>query len=133
MSEPLVVISTFKVKEGKLDDLRKHYQKILDIVEANEPQIIGFYGFLNEDETEMSSIQIHPNTASMDFHMQVLRENWDESFSQYSQMLDGIRIEYYGVLPQSVLEMDVQSEKGSRVTPEIKPVHIAGLMCTSAG
>lgn len=44
-------------------------KEILKIVETNEPQVIAFHGFLNEDGTEMTSIQVHPDTASMDFHM----------------------------------------------------------------
>jgi hypothetical protein len=129
MSAPLIVISTFRVKEGKLQELQRYYQKILDIVETNEPQLIAFHGFLNEDGTEMTSIQVHPDTSSMDFHMQVLRDNWDESFSEYSQMVEGIGIEYYGTPPESALEMDVQSEMGLG----LKPLHIAGFTRSAGG
>ena len=128
MSEPLIVISTFRVKEGKLEDLHRYYKKIVAIVEANEPQIIAFHGFLNEDGTEMTSIQVHPDTASMEFHMQVLKENWDESFSEYSQMADGIRGEYYGTPPASALEMTIQTG----ADPIIKPLHVAGFTRSAA-
>jgi hypothetical protein len=40
MSKPLIVISKFRVKQGKLEDLKKYYQKILDIIEANQTQKI---------------------------------------------------------------------------------------------
>lgn len=103
MTEPLFVLSTFKVKEGRVDDVKKHYRRILDIIEPNEPQLIAFHGFLSEDETEMTSIQVHPDTDSMEFHMQVLKDNWDALFSEYGEMLEGIRIEYYGTPPQSAL------------------------------
>lgn len=35
MTKPLFVVSTFKVKEGRVDDVKKYYKKVLDIVEAN--------------------------------------------------------------------------------------------------
>jgi hypothetical protein len=54
MAEPLIVVSKFRVKEGKLEDLAKYYKKVLEIVTANEPQLIAFHGFLNEDGTEMT-------------------------------------------------------------------------------
>jgi hypothetical protein len=122
MDSPLIVVSKFRVKEGKLTDLKRYYRKILDIVEANKTQMIAFHGFLNEEGTEMTSIQIHPNPASMEYHMQVLKENWDESFSQYSQMVEGTTIEYYGIPPESALAMNEQSKQ----VLTIRPVHIAG-------
>jgi quinol monooxygenase YgiN len=131
MTAPLIVISTFRVKEGKLEELRRYYDKVIEIVQSNEPQLIAFHGFLNEDGSEMTSIQIHPDTASMDFHMQVLRENWDASFSEYGQMLANISIEYYGVPPKSALDLDdidVQSQQGLT----LKPVHISGFTRSAA-
>ena len=46
MTEPLFVVSTFKVKEGRVDDVRKYYKKVLEIIEPKEPQLIAFHGFL---------------------------------------------------------------------------------------
>src|SRR5688500_1599914 len=128
MSKPLILVITFRVKEGKLEDLKRYYKKVIEIVEANEPQLIAFHGFLNEDGTEMASIQVHPDTASMNFHMQVLKDNWDESFNEYSQMLEIISVEYYGTPPESALEMDRQ---GGRV-PRVKPLPVAGFIRSSA-
>jgi hypothetical protein len=122
MSTPLIVISKFCVRSGRLEDLKRYYRKILDIVEANEPQVIAFHGFLNENATEMTSIQVHPDAASLDLHMQVLRDNWDESFGEYSQMMDVVSVEYYGTPPESALEMDGQGDWSLSV----QPVHIHG-------
>jgi hypothetical protein len=127
MSKPLIVISKFRVKKGKIEELRKYYQKILDIIEANKTQMIAFHGFLNEEGTEMTSIQIHPNSASMEYHMQVLKANWDESFSQYSQMVEGTTIDYYGDPPESALAMNEQSKQ----VLTVRSVHIAGFTHTS--
>lgn len=128
MTAPLIVVSTLRVKESKLEEIRRYYKKILEIVERNEPQLIAFHGFLNEEGTEMTSIQVHPDRASMDFHMQVLRDNWDESFSEYGQMLEMSTIAYYGSPPESALQMDEQG--GWRVSR--KPVHIAGFTRSAA-
>lgn len=129
MAEPLIVISRFKVKEGKLEDVMRYDKKILRIVETYEPQVIAFHGFLNEDGTEMTSIQVHPDTASMDFHMQVLRDNWDESFSEYGQMLDVVGVEYYGTPSKSALDMDLQSE----IPISLNPRHLAGFTRPTSG
>ena len=129
MSQPLFVITKFRVKEGKLEDLQRYYRKILSIVEANEPQIIAVQAFANEHGTEMTSIQVHPDTASLDFHMQVLKDNWDESYSQYGQMMEVVSVEYYGTPPESALEMDRQGPWSLSVQPR----HIAGFTRSSQG
>jgi hypothetical protein len=65
----------------------------------------------------------------MDLHMQVLRDNWDESFGEYGQILEVISVEYYGTPPQSALEMDLQGEWSLR----LKPRHIAGFTRPTGG
>jgi len=127
MSKPLIVISRFRVNEGKLEELKSYYQKILNIIESNQTRMIAFHGFLSEDGTEMTSIQVHPDTASMEYHMQVLKENWDQSFSQYSQMVQGTTIDYYGDPPESAIKMNDMSKQDLK----IHPVHIAGFTHTS--
>ncbi len=129
MSRPLIVISKFRVKEGKLEELRQYYKKILGIIEANKTQAIAFHGFLNEEGTELTAIQVHPNTASMEYHMQVVKENYDENFSQFTQMLEGTTIEYYGTPPESALGMNEISKQVLTVCP----VHIAGFTHSSKG
>jgi hypothetical protein len=122
MGEPLIVVSTLRVKQGRLEDVTRYYKKTLELIEANEPQLMAFHGFLSEDGTEISSVQVHPDTISMDFHMQVLKDNWDKSFSKYGELLELIRVEYFGKPSKHALNMDVQRE-----TPmSIKPRYIAG-------
>ena len=129
MPEPLILISTFLVKEGKLEELKRYYSKNIEFFKANEPRLIAFHGFLNEDGTEMTSIQVRLDTDSMDFHMKMLTDNWEERFSEYGQLLEVIKGEYYGKPPQSALEMDLQGGFDIRLKPE----HIAGFTRSSEG
>jgi len=122
MGEPLIVITKSTIKEGRERDIAKWHQRIDNIVERNEPQIIAFHAFLNEDATEMTSIQVHPDAASMELHMQVLGENWDESFSDYAQLLNILSVEYYGNPAASAVSMD--RERGLAVT--VHPRHLGG-------
>lgn len=129
MAEPLIVISRYRVKEGKLDQVISYDTELLEFVQANEPQIVAFHVFLNEDGTEMTSIQVHPDTASMALHMQVMRDNWEAMFSEYGDLMEIIGVEYYGTPAKSALEMDVQS--GIRVS--LNPRHISGFTRHQAG
>jgi hypothetical protein len=60
MSEPFVVISSWRVKKGKLEELERFQGQLVEILEAKEPQLLAFNAFLNDDQTEMTSIQVHP-------------------------------------------------------------------------
>ncbi len=51
---------------------------------------------INEDETKYTNIQVHPDPTSMEIHMQVLNDNWDETFSRYGDNVEGIKVECYG-------------------------------------
>lgn len=107
LSKPFVVSSTFRVREGRSEALREYYQRAIRLFEAEEPRLIGFYVFINEDETEVTNIQIHPDAKSMEFHMNVLRDNWEKTFSRYGENVEGIRVECFGDTPQSVLDLQV--------------------------
>ena len=122
MAVPLIVITRARVKEGKLEDFKRYYEQILELIENLEPQLVAFHGFLNEDQTEMTSIQVHADTASLDSHMQVLTENWDESYSEYGEMIEVVSVEYYGTPSKSALDMDMQN----RTPLSLNPRYIAG-------
>lgn len=122
MSKPLIVISKFRVKEGKLEELKHYYKKLRDLIESNNTQIIAFHGFLNEEGTEMTAIQIHPDNASMEYHMGVIRENYEEYLSEFPHMLEGTTIDYYGEPPESALAMNEINKQVISITP----VHVAG-------
>lgn len=129
MGEPLIVITKSTIKEGREREIAKWHQRIDRIVERNEPQIIAFHAFLNEDATEMTSIQVHPDAASMELHMQVLGENWDESFGDYAQLLDIQSVEYYGSPAASAVSMD--RERGLAVT--VHPRYLGGFTRSPSG
>lgn len=53
-----------------------------EFVEANEPRVIAFGAYLNDDGTEVTGVQIHLDADSMANHMQVAFEKIME-FDQY--------------------------------------------------
>ncbi len=130
MPAPLIFIATYKVREDRVEDLERFFKRIAGLVEAKEPQIIAFNGFLNEDGTEMTSIQVHPDTESMETHMQVLRDAWDESFAGYTEVLEeGVSVAYYGTPAESALAMDQESG----VPIDLKPRHLGGFTRSPSG
>jgi hypothetical protein len=62
---PFIFIATNRLKPGKLADERKRVPGLVDFVEANEPRLIAFNEYVNDDGTEVAVVQIHPDAESM--------------------------------------------------------------------
>jgi hypothetical protein len=46
MSGPIVYISHFKVKEDKLDGLKEHAQRMIELIQAEKPGTVVFLQYL---------------------------------------------------------------------------------------
>jgi uncharacterized protein YndB with AHSA1/START domain/quinol monooxygenase YgiN len=132
MSQPFIHIGTFRIKEGKFEEVTRSYREVVETVEEHEPRMIAFHGFVNEDGTEMTVIQLHPDTASMDFHMQVLTDKLGEYVARAlgPDLIELRRSEYYGTPSESALEMDRQIPG---LAVDFKPIHVAGFTRTTSG
>jgi hypothetical protein len=135
MSKPLIFVSTWKIREGRLEDYKQFARELIDHVKAKEPQFIAFNMYFNEDETEMTSIQIHPDAASMDFHMQVLAKVIGQDMIEWinrADFLEPKHIEIYGTPSAKLLEADQQLVDAG-IPRSVKPLHFAGFTRSAAG
>jgi len=136
MSGPIIFITTASIKEGKLEDYKRFAKELLGNFEAREPQIIAMNVFLNADGTEMTSIQIHPNAASMDSHMEVVNQVLGEDMAQWVDRADFLEIkhiEIYGMPSEAVLKADQPWVDSGAITRGLKPVHVAGFTRSTSG
>ena len=96
ISAPFIFIATNKLREGKLAAERDRAADLASFIEANEPQVLAFNEYVNDDGTEVGVVQIHPNAASMEFHMDVVAER---AARAYAETLEGTTsIQVYGEL-----------------------------------
>ncbi len=65
MSGPFIFIGTHRVKEGKLEEFRADAIALAALVEEREPQLLGFNFYFNEDETEATIVQVHPDADAV--------------------------------------------------------------------
>ena len=120
---PFIFIGTYTIKDGKLDDFRQYLQPFFAHVEANEPRLLAFHAYINQDGTEATFVQVHPDAASMELHMQVAREHIERA---YGEFLEGTRsIQVYGQPSDTVLEM-TSHFVGSGGALSVKAHHIGG-------
>ena len=62
MSDPIVVIDSSEIREGKLEELKTALEELAAFVEANEADPIAYNIYFDEDCTQMTVVQIHPSS-----------------------------------------------------------------------
>jgi quinol monooxygenase YgiN len=71
MSDAIVYVDTSDVREGALEELQAGMKELVDFVEANEPRIISYNVYFNEEGTRMTVMHVHPDAESVEYHMEV--------------------------------------------------------------
>ena len=123
MTGPFIFIATNRLKPGKLDDEKKRVPSLVDFVQANEPRLLAFNEFANEDGTEVAVVQVHPDADSMAFHMEVIAER---AASAYADTIDATTsIQVFGTPDGAVIDL-LRRQAGAGVPLSVKPYHLGG-------
>jgi len=122
MATPFVYVGTWTLKEGKEKDVRKWLAEHTDFVETNEPRMIAFHMYFDEDGKSCSVVQVHPDSRSMEFHMELLAKHMAGAM----EYIDSIVTEqYFGPMSDELSKTLAEWE-----TPEVtvikRPDHVAG-------
>ena len=71
MSDAIVYVDISEVREGALDELKAGLKDLADFIEANEPRLISYNVYFSADGTRMTVVNVHPDSASLEYHMEV--------------------------------------------------------------
>ncbi|MDX6547273.1 MAG: hypothetical protein QOG33_823 [Gaiellales bacterium] len=125
MASPFIFIATNRLKPGKLDAERARVPGLANFVEANEPRVMAFNEYVNEDGSEVAVVQVHPDAESMAFHMEVIA---DRAATAYAETVDvTTSIQVFGTPSNAVLEM-LRRQAGAGVPLSVKPHHLGGFV-----
>ena len=121
MTAPFIFVGTHRIKEGQLDAYIEYFREFVEFVKENEPRLIVFEGFVDDEGTRMTIVQVHPDAESMEFHMQTIGKHIGEAYDRY---LDGTeRIDVYGVPRGGVVDMIKQlASSGASLNISARPV-----------
>jgi quinol monooxygenase YgiN len=104
----IVYVDTSDVREGALEELKPAMKGLVDFVEANEPRIIAYNVYLSDDGTRMTVVHVHPDSESLEYHMEVA----GPVFRQFVELVTLSSIHIYGEPSEKVLR---QSHEKARV------------------
>lgn len=111
MPEPIVFISHFKVKEGKLDGLKQHSRMMMELIKAEKPGTVVFLQYFNEEATELSIVHVFPDADAFNRHGEGVAERARAAF----EFIERTRIEIFGMPGDQNLAM-LRPPDGSGIT-----------------
>ena len=128
MAGPFIFIATNRLKPGKVDAERHRVPGLVDFIEANEPRLIAFNEYVNDEGTEVAVVQVHPDAASFEFHMGAVRERASRAYEETLDATTGIQV--FGAPTQGILEM-LRRQAGAGVQYTVKQHHLGGFTRSS--
>jgi hypothetical protein len=128
MDNPVVFIIRNRVKEGLLNEFRKHYHDSIARTEVEKPGTLVQLGYVKEDMTEVVIVRIFPNAEAMDRQLQ----GADERSKAAYQFIEPTSIEIYGTPNRYAMEM-MEKIAGSGIDVCVNPQFIGGFMHPKSG
>jgi hypothetical protein len=130
MAAPLIFIATNRLKAGQLERERERVPGLVEFIEANEPRLIAFNEYLSDAGDEVTVVQVHPDTASLEAHMEIVRDRAQEA---YAETLDAtVRIQVFGRLTDAILE-GLRELAGNGVELSVNGEHLGGFTRSALG
>jgi hypothetical protein len=122
MPAPFVFVTTHRVGDGSLDELRTAAARYAQFVEANEPGMLAHCSYLDEDGRELSLVHVHSTAEAADLHMKAAAD----LIGQGVALTDGnVRIEVYGA-PGPVLAQAMAANAANGTQVSVKAENLAG-------
>ena len=129
MSEPVVFISHFKVKEGKLDELKRLTGEVERSLREDKPRTAAWLVYMDDDGTRVSFVHCFPDADSMDLHF----EGSDERSAAVYEFVVSDGFEIYGMPSDEALETMRQAAAGSGVSLKVLPERVGGFLRMGSG
>ena len=123
MTGPFIFIATNQLKHGKFESEKKRLPDLIDFIEANEPRLVAFNEYANEEGTEVAVVQLHPDAESMVFHMELIAERAASAYADTIAATTNIQV--FGTPNGTVTEV-LRRQASAGVPLSVKAHHLGG-------
>ncbi|HET9249578.1 MAG TPA: hypothetical protein VFP13_06515 [Actinomycetota bacterium] len=124
MPGPVVFVSHFAVKEGRLEDLRRLAAEIGAHLETDKPETVAYLMYLDEDGSRFTVAHCFPDADAMDRHF----EGSDARTAAAFEVMDPLGWEIYGRPSEAALEQMRQGAAATGVPLTVLPDHVGGFL-----
>lgn len=99
-SEPIVYIDHSHIRGDRIDVLKAGVQRLVEFIDAREPQLISYGFYIDEDAARMTVVAVHPDSESLERHMEI----GSAEFRKLAHLVTLTAIECYGRPSERALE-----------------------------
>ena len=124
MAHPIVFISHFTIKPGKLADLKLLAQEVATRLEAEKPRTLVFLHYLDDDGTQVTFVHMFADPEAMDLHFGGAQERSRVA----SEFMDPNGWEIYGRPSDAAIGTMRQAATSAGVPLTIHPEYLAGFV-----
>jgi quinol monooxygenase YgiN len=124
MSGPVVFVSHFAVKEGRLMDLRDLAAQIATQLEADKPGTVAYLMYLDEEGSRFTVAHCFPDADAMDRHF----EGSDERTAAAFEVMAPLGWEIYGRPSDAAMATMRQGADATGVPLTVLPDHVGGFL-----
>jgi hypothetical protein len=100
MPDAIVYVDTSEVREGALEELKAGMKELVDFIAANVPRALAYNVYFSEDGTTMTVVHVHPDSASLEYHLEVA----GPIFRRFVELVSLSSIHIYGEPSEKVLK-----------------------------
>jgi hypothetical protein len=100
MSGRILYVDRAEVRAGRLEELKRAMGGLVELVEANEPQLEAYEVYFAEEGTMMTVVHSHVDSASLERHMSVA----GPAFSKFVDLVRLMTIDVYGTPSDALME-----------------------------
>jgi quinol monooxygenase YgiN len=124
MTEPIVFVSHFSVREGKLNELKQQFREVLEMLEAEKARTTAQLAYLDETGTNLSIVHVFADADTMDIHFQGAEERSKAAY----EFMDPAGWEIYGTPSDAALQMMRQAATSASVALTVQPDSMGGFL-----
>lgn len=128
MSDPVVFISHFRIKQDKVGALERLSIDTTDRLRSDKPRTVLFLSYADTDRSVISFLHAFPDADAMDAHF----EGAAERSRMALEFLEPVGWEFYGKPSAAALESVREAATASGATLTVESEYVAGFLRLSA-
>jgi len=128
MSQPVMFISHFRIKEGMLHAVRELQGVVTPQLEADKPRTLAFLAYLSEDASQIAFVHLFADADSMDAHFGGAQERAKTAY----QFVEPKGWDIYGSPSSQALETLRKAAASAGVGLNVQPIFMAGFLRAAA-
>jgi len=124
MSQPVMFVSHFRVKDGMLDALAELQAVVTRQLEDTKPRTLAFLTYLSREAGQVAIVHLFADADSMDAHFEGAEERSNAAY----QLVEPLGWDVYGSPSRDALDSLRNAATSAGVPLTIQPIFMAGFL-----